>query len=44
MRLTVSGIIFLALAWGVIFTLVIYCFSRVLGSERKIRKNSEDSL
>jgi hypothetical protein len=38
MRLTAEGIIFLTLAWGVIFTLVIYCFVKVLRSERKIKK------
>jgi hypothetical protein len=35
MRLTTSGIIFLSAAWGIIITLVTYCFVRVLKSERK---------
>jgi branched-subunit amino acid transport protein AzlD len=35
MGLTTSGIIFLSLAWGIITVLVIYCFAKVLSSEKK---------
>jgi hypothetical protein len=38
MRLTTEGIIFVTLAWGIIITLVTYCFVRVFRSERKINK------
>jgi hypothetical protein len=42
MELTTEGIIFLASAWVIIFTLVIYCFSKVLKSERK-KNNTGDA-
>ena len=35
MGLTTGGIIFLAIAWGCVITLTIYCFTRVLKSEKK---------
>lgn len=39
MGLNVSGIIFLALAWGIIISLTTYCFTKVLGSEKKRNNN-----
>jgi hypothetical protein len=39
MGLSLSGIIFLTLAWGVITALVIYCFTKVIISERKTNGN-----
>jgi glycerol uptake facilitator-like aquaporin len=35
MGMTTSGIVFISVAWGLIFTLAVYCFSRVFRSERK---------
>lgn len=35
MELNASGIVFLGLAWGCVITLTIYCFSKVISSERK---------
>jgi hypothetical protein len=35
MGLTTGGIIFMALAWGGISLLTIYCFTKVFKSERK---------
>ena len=34
MGLTTSGVIFLSLAWGAIITLFIYCFYKVIISEK----------
>jgi hypothetical protein len=36
--LTTEGIIFMSLAWGAIISLAIFCFSKVIRSEKK--KNS----
>ncbi|MBI2822492.1 MAG: hypothetical protein HYX74_09730 [Acidobacteria bacterium] len=38
MGLTVGGILFLALGWGVIIALVVYAFWKVLHVEAKKRK------
>ncbi len=35
MGLQPGGIVFMALAWGVIITLTIFCFYRVFRSEKK---------
>jgi hypothetical protein len=35
MGLTTEGILFLAIAWSIIITLVTYCFIKVFKSERK---------
>ncbi len=35
MGLTTSGIIFMTAAWGCIFTLTIYCFFKVLKTNKK---------
>jgi hypothetical protein len=35
MEINAGGIVFLALAWGCVITLTIYCFSKVISSERK---------
>ncbi len=35
MGLTTSGIIFLSLAWGIILSLVTYCFYKVFRIEQK---------
>ncbi len=41
MKFTTEGIIFMTLAWGVVITLTIYCFSKVL--KTKVRyDNSQD--
>lgn len=34
MELKTSGVIFIVLAWGIIFSLVSYCFYNVLKSEK----------
>jgi len=35
MGLTVQGIIFMALAWGMIISLSVYCFYKVFKTEQK---------
>ncbi len=35
MGLNTGGYIFVALAWSIIITLTVYCFQRVIKSERK---------
>jgi hypothetical protein len=35
MGMTTGGIIFLVIAWGCVITLTVYCFYRVLKSEKK---------
>lgn len=35
MELKTSGIIFLALAWGLIFSLITFCFYKVFKTEQK---------
>lgn len=41
MGLSTEGILFLAFAWGSIITLAIYCFGKVILSERgKKRENN----
>lgn len=35
MGLTITGWIFLALAWACIFSLTIWCFRRVIQTDRK---------
>ena len=39
MGLTTSGIIFIVLAWTIIISLTAYCFTKVLGSEKKRDSN-----
>ncbi len=34
MKISIDGIVFLALAWGIIITLTVYCFYKVIKSER----------
>ncbi len=41
MGLTTGGIIFLSLAWGGITLLTIYCFVKVIKSEREEAKNKQ---
>lgn len=39
MGLTASGIVFVSLAWGIILILTIYCFVKVMSSEKKKNGN-----
>ncbi len=38
MGMQTSGIIFMALAWGIIIVLTVYCFVKVFKSEKKTKK------
>lgn len=39
MKMEISGIIFLVFAWSAVIGLLVYCFTKVLKSERKNRKS-----
>jgi hypothetical protein len=41
MELTTGGIIFLSLAWGGITLLTVYCFIKVIKSEKKNAENKQ---
>lgn len=41
MKFTTEGIIFMALAWGIVTTLTIYCFSKVL--KTKVKYDNQDN-
>ncbi|MCS7230005.1 MAG: hypothetical protein RMJ81_09060 [Candidatus Kryptonium sp.] len=40
MKLTVEGIIFMTIAWGIVATLTFYCFTKVL--KTKIKYDNQD--
>ncbi|CUU01907.1 hypothetical protein JGI1_00371 [Candidatus Thermokryptus mobilis] len=42
MKFTTEGIIFMTLAWGVVITLTIYCFSKVLKTKTRYDNNEND--
>ncbi len=44
MGLTLGGIIFLSVAWGSIIILSVYCFYKVIKSEREDKKKKENSV
>lgn len=39
MGLTTEGIIFLTFAWGTVISLTVYCFYKVIKSERRSNKS-----
>ncbi len=39
MKFTTGGIIFMTLAWGIVATLTIYCFAKVLRTKTRYDNN-----
>jgi hypothetical protein len=42
MKLTTEGIIFMTLAWGIVATLTIYCFAKVLRTKTRYDNNQDE--
>ncbi len=42
MKLTTEGIIFMTLAWGIVASLTIYCFSKVLKTKTRYDNNQDE--
>ncbi|CUS78548.1 hypothetical protein JGI7_00829 [Candidatus Kryptonium thompsonii] len=42
MKFTTEGIIFMVLAWGIVATLTIYCFAKVLKTKVGYNNNQDE--
>lgn len=42
MKLSAEGIIFMTIAWGIVVTLTVYCFSKVLKTKVKYDNQDDD--
>ncbi len=42
MKLTMEGIIFMTLAWGIVASLTFYCFSKVLRTRTRYDNNEDE--
>ncbi len=42
MKLTTEGIIFMTLAWGIVATLTIYCFLKVLKTKTRYDNDQDE--
>ncbi len=40
MEINTGGIIFLSIAWGIIIILTVFCFSKVISSEKKQKQKA----